>query len=173
MTSVMSLQNVAYPCWLRLAKKGTTVTAYVSIAGPYSWTQLGSASPQSIAANSQIGLFSSSTSAQAWGSHAFFDEFGCTIQGITAPPTQSVRQRAIATRQAIIPRIAVRNGRVEVTLPQSMTGSVAVVNTSGRIVARVLGGGKLQCGLGREPAGMYVVRIVSGSSASSIRTLVR
>lgn len=47
-----------YPCWLRLAKKGTSVTAYYKVALTDPWTQLDNAKTLTSAlANSKIALF--------------------------------------------------------------------------------------------------------------------
>ncbi|MEO7423775.1 MAG: DUF2341 domain-containing protein [Fibrobacteria bacterium] len=77
--------TAAYPCWLRLIKNGTSVTAYYKTSVGNSWSQIGTAqTPQSTSSNSQIGLFSTS---QNTGSTctAVFDDFqaGTAISATT------------------------------------------------------------------------------------------
>lgn len=64
-----------YPCWLRLAKKGSSVSAYYKTALANPWTQLGTAqTPLGMAVNSQIGLAVSSHDPNET-STAVFDDF--------------------------------------------------------------------------------------------------
>ena len=67
--------TTTYPCWLRLAKHGASVTAYYRTKLDTAWTQVGVAKTLlNTAANSQIALFSSSHNA-ATASTAVFDDF--------------------------------------------------------------------------------------------------
>ncbi len=63
------------PCWLRLAKRGTTVSAYYKTALGNPWTQIGTPqTPQNTAANSNIVLFASAHSTTT-ATTVVFDDF--------------------------------------------------------------------------------------------------
>lgn len=54
----VSTGSATYPCWLRLVKNGTSVSAFYRTATASTWTQIGGArTPLNTDANSQIGLF--------------------------------------------------------------------------------------------------------------------
>ncbi|MBW8886871.1 MAG: DUF2341 domain-containing protein [Fibrobacteres bacterium] len=70
-----STGSVTFPCWLRMVKSGTSVTAYYRTATTSAWTQVGTAqTPQSTGANSQIALFVTSHTSSVT-STVVFDEF--------------------------------------------------------------------------------------------------
>jgi len=63
------------PCWVRLVKRGSSVTGYFRTSLASAWTQVGTAKTiLSTLANSQIALFSSSHNA-AMAATAVFDDF--------------------------------------------------------------------------------------------------
>jgi hypothetical protein len=67
--------SITLPCWVRLAKHGSSVTAYYRTSTASAWTQVGAAQTLlNTVANSQIALFSSSHSA-ATACTAVFDDF--------------------------------------------------------------------------------------------------
>lgn len=67
--------SVTLPCWIRMAKSGTSVTGYYRTDSTKAWTQVGGArTPQSTAANSKIALFASSHDATKTTT-AVFDDF--------------------------------------------------------------------------------------------------
>jgi len=79
-THTGSSPSASYPCWLRLVKNGTAVSAFYKTTTAGAWTQIGSTqTPQSTGANSHIGMFVSSHTSSAT-STVVFDEF----QGGTA-----------------------------------------------------------------------------------------
>ena len=67
--------STSVPLWLRMVKKGLTLTGYYRTATTSDWTVVGSTTtPQSGAVNSEIGLFSSALSSSTTRS-AQFDDF--------------------------------------------------------------------------------------------------
>jgi hypothetical protein len=68
------IMDVAYPCWLRLTKVGTLFHAYYKTTAGGTWVSIGSATPQSTAANSQVALFSCSHTVTTTCT-AVFDDF--------------------------------------------------------------------------------------------------
>ncbi len=150
--------NVTLPCWVRLVKKGSVYSSYVSISGPSNWMEIGTVTVAGATTRSDVGLFSASQSGQPWGSHAWFDEFACTVEG-QGNITASAKENNVVTISQPSMKVFTSLSSIIVRADGFKVKSLSLVSPSGRIIAQAKSsaGNQGVISISKAPKGMYVL----------------
>jgi regulation of enolase protein 1 (concanavalin A-like superfamily) len=158
----------SYPCWLRLKRDSTTISAYYRNSLSDNWTQIGKAiSPTGIQTNSQVGLFVCAHSAQPVT--ATFDNFGSESQLIIVDNRETVSSRK-TTPYSLIRCM----GTTQFNWLGNGSAVVQVIDVSGKLVNSYSGvSSGSSVALKTEISGLYILRILFNENSQKKSLLLR